>query len=84
MVVFGYVSQNGKIAISKRARANLVVSRDEVVSSEASPNPPRNAVRLDCRFGGRLGPAIHDARIVDDLFPDLAVSDLSRGPGIYG
>ena len=84
MVVFGYVSQDGKIAISKRARANLAVSGDEVGCSEDSPNPRRNAVRLGGRFGGRLGPALYSARIVGDTSSGLPVSDLSGGPGLYG
>jgi len=67
MVVFGYVSQDGKIAISERV--DLVVSRDEVGCSEGTPDPRRNAVRFDSRLGGRLGPAIYGARIVDDLHP---------------
>ena len=82
MVVFGYVSQDGKIAISKRARANLVVSGDEVGCSEDSPNPRRNAVRLVGRFGGRLGPAVYGPRIVEDISPTPSVSDLSRAPDI--
>ena len=84
MVVFGSVSQNGKISISNRARANLVVSKGESGCSEGGTNSRRNAVCLDGRFGGWLGPAIYGAHIADDLFPDLAVSELSRGPGIYG
>ena len=67
MVVFGYVSQDGKIATSERV--NLVVSRDEVGCSEDSPNPRRNAVRLNSRFGDRFGPATYGARIVDELHP---------------
>lgn len=74
-------SQDGKIATSKRE--NLVVSGYEVGCSEDDPNSRRDAVCLDSRFEGRLGPAMNGARIVDGLFPDLAVSDLSRGPRIY-
>jgi len=67
MVVFGYVAQEEKIALSKRT--NLVVSRDEVGCSEDNPNPRRNAVRSDSRFGGRLRLAIYGVPIVDDLHP---------------